>query len=113
MSVVVSEGEWAQFFDYVPWIADDTEGRAAVQIRIDDLGSWEAAALALTRRRLNEMLANPTSFSVPEYSESWSGNIDALKKSIETLEGLVPVEEGGAGLTVGVMTRNGRPGGSR
>lgn len=100
----MTDAEWARFGDYVPWITD----RAAVQVRVDDLGSWHAAALAYTRKLLGEHLSEPSSFSVPEYSESWTTNITELRKNMTELEGLVPADEGGASFSVGQMHRHGR-----
>jgi hypothetical protein len=99
----MTDAEWASFGDYVPWITD----REAVQARVDEIGSWQGAALAYTRRKLNEILSAPTSFSVPgEYSETWDPS--NLAKQLATLEALVPVDEGGAGFGVGVLRRRGR-----
>lgn len=104
MTVVMSSADWESFHDYVPWITDDT----AAQVRIDALGSWPAAALAYTRRRLSQLLDAPSSFSVPEYSESWSANISALEKNVTALEAIVPTDEGGGSFTVGRVVRHGR-----
>jgi hypothetical protein len=99
----MTDAEWASFGDYVPWQTD----RDVVQARVDELGSWQAAALAYTRRKLNEILSAPTSFSVPgEYSESWDPS--NLAKQLAALEAIVPASEGGAGFGVGRLRRHGR-----
>lgn len=94
--------------EWVPW-SPPTD--AEVSARFDTLGSWQSVALGYTRRRLSEMLANPSSFSVGgEYSESWTGNISALSANVKLLEGMIPMDESapGAGFSSAQLVRPGR-----
>lgn len=107
MSLTVDE--WARFRSYVPAsIAADTD---EIEARVLALGSWQRAALEYLRTFRAQLLTSPSSFSVPEYSESWSQNISSLDKLITELEAEIPgAGDGGIGGTgVGKMVRVGHP----
>lgn len=101
--------EWARFRSYVPTsIAADTD---EIEARVLALGSWQKAAIEYLRTFRAQLLVNPSSFSVPEYSESWSQNISTLDKLVAELEAQVPGagDDGIGGTGVGRMVRVGHP----
>lgn len=90
--MALTASELRVFRSFVPW---DPPDDAAVNVVVDDLGSWQAAALEFLRRKRQEIASAPSSFTVPgEYSESW--DTKALDRAIAEVEVLIPVDEGGA-----------------
>jgi len=70
--------------DWVGSTPDDDTVTAALD-RAD--GDAQVAALGILRRRLVDMLANPTSWADQgDYQESWAANIAPLKERIADLE---------------------------
>lgn len=97
--------ELARLRSYVPVaLLDDVAAAERALV----LGSWQAAALEALRTFRASLLTSPTSFSVPEYSESWGGTIQGLEAVIDELAGLVPASAGGLGFSTGRLVRQGR-----
>lgn len=77
----------------------------------DDLGSVEAVALRVLRKRYASMRAQAAEFTAEgDYRENWSKNLDALKADISTLQAAVGAagETSNVTVTVGTITRAGR-----
>ncbi len=80
-----------------------------VQTAWERLGTVEAVAVSVLRRRLADMLARPLELAVDgDYRESFAKNVDALRAKVRELEGAVA-----SGVVPGVvvvthLTRSGR-----
>lgn len=67
---------------------------------------WRDVAVAVLKRRLIDMLANPASFSVAgEYGQSTGANIAALERKIKLLEADAAAANGTGDGSTGVLER--------
>ncbi len=91
---------------YVVW---DPPSDSDLDARFDALGTWQAVAHEAALKRLNEMLQDPGSWSAGgDYSESWSSNIEGMRKTVAELAEMIPVgSEGSLGFGTAQIVRPG------
>lgn len=57
-----------------------------VETRLTRLGDQFLVVVEVLEERLSTLTSGPLSFSVPEYSENNSGNVDALRKALASAQ---------------------------
>ena len=99
----------AQVRFYVPWepptdadLDADYEALVTEYGSLDGRASWQRVARDRCRAKLQTILGNPTGLTIPgEYGESWSANVDGLRRAIAELDSMIvaAVGDGTARLT--------------
>jgi len=115
MTAVLTADQIAAIRTWVPW---DPPTDAALEVTHQRLDlSWRHVAREHVRAKLQDVLANPSSLTIPgEYAETRTGQIAGLEAALAALDAEIAINPDGTGtgtgtgITIGRMVRAGAEG---